>query len=149
MTHELLRPMHPKTIAQNGVLSRVASAFARPWQTCYVAPRIKTAEALIYALRGYDVEWSTPTYDPIERERNPSTLSYAVYEDRDGERWRSHGVETSMVFPAWMHKAECWVRNARNCGWPWIRHDLARRMTRVPRKQNARGVQDKSEGGGP
>jgi hypothetical protein len=117
MIQELLKPMHPNARPMNGLLSRVASALARPWQVSYVAPRLRTLDAVAYAIRGYDVYWTPVTFDedPDDPGRNPSSVCYRIFKATPathGERVPSHGVELSTLFPGWAHKIECDARNA-------------------------------------
>lgn len=114
MTHELLRPIHRNARAMNGLVTRVASALARPWQTGYVAPTLRTLDAVAYAARGYDVYWTPVSFDEEDEARNPSSVCYRIFKQTPAthnERVPSHGVELGTLFPGWLHKFEC---NARN-----------------------------------
>lgn len=102
MTHEILRTMHPNARPMNSVLTRVASALARPWQTSYTCPVLMTATAVAYALRGYDVYWTPVSFDEEDEARNPSSVCYRIFKQTPAthnERVPSHGCELSCLFP--------------------------------------------------
>lgn len=113
MTHEILRPIHPNARAMNTLSSRIASALARPWQVGYVAPALRTLDAVAYALRGYDVYWTPVSFDEEDEARNPSSVCYRIFKQTPAthnERVPSHGVELSSLFPGWAHAAEMKLR---------------------------------------
>ena len=116
MTHELFQPIRPRARAQNGIVTRIAAAMARPWLTSYVCPTLRTIEAVAYAVRGYDVWWTEPrlVYSDVDGtpERDPSMLRYLIYDETPDGRYASHGVEPRGFFPDWMVRAECGLRNA-------------------------------------
>jgi hypothetical protein len=105
--------VHPNARPMNGLTSRVASALARPWQTSYVAPTLRTIDGVAYALKGYDVHWTPVTLDlGDDVARNPASLVYRIFKRAHGERYHSHGVECASLFPGWAHSAELSLRNA-------------------------------------
>lgn len=111
--HQILRSIHPNAKSMNGLASRVASALARPWQTGYVAPTLRTLDAVAYAIRGYDVYWTPVSFDEEDEARNPSSVCYRIFKQTPAthnERVPSHGAELSTLFPGWAHAAEMKVR---------------------------------------
>jgi hypothetical protein len=107
-----LDKMNDRTKAQNDILSRVASALARPWTTSYVCPRLKTIEAVVYAIAGYDVYWTEPKCDADGLD--PSTLCYRCFTQTRSGRFKSHGIEVGGFMPQRLILAECWLRHR---GW--------------------------------
>jgi hypothetical protein len=128
--HEILKTIHPNARPMNGLSTRLDAALARPWQTSYVCPSLMTATAVAYALRGYDVHWTSVTFDEKEVERNPSTVCYRTFRRAHGERFPVGGVALRCLFPRWAVLAECSARNglARLRG----RVMLARRPAAAP-----------------
>lgn len=107
----LLRRMHPNARAMNGLASRLAHALARPWQTSYTAPTLRTVDAVLYALRGYDVYWTPVSFDEEDQARNPSSICYRIFRTTHGERVPSHGVELDTIWPRWAILTELAIRN--------------------------------------
>lgn len=121
MSRELFSPIHPNARPMNDVVTRVAAALARPWQTSYVAPSLRTVEALVYALRGYDVYWTPVSFDEKREARNPSSVCYRIFKRTaatHNERVPSHGVELGAIFPGWAYIAECRTRDGVR-RWRW------------------------------
>lgn len=110
----LLRPMSAYTRPMNGLSTRLFAALARPHQTGYTCPSLMTATAVVYALRGFDVSWTPVGFDTKREERVPSCVTYRCHKVARGERYPSHGVELSCLFPDWMIVAEFKLR-----GLPW------------------------------
>lgn len=108
----IFEPIHPNAQPMNSFATRLASALARPWQTTYVAPTLRTVDAVVHAVRGYDVYWTPVSFDEEDDARNPSSVCYRIFKRAHGERYPSHGVEVPTLFPGWAHEAECDARNA-------------------------------------
>lgn len=112
--NKLFYPIHPNARPMNGLVSRIAGALARPRQTSYVAPTVRTIEALAYAIRGYEVYWTPVSFDEEDPGRIPSSVCYRIFKRTPAthnERVPSHGVELSSVLPDWTHKTEMCVRH--------------------------------------
>lgn len=112
--NELFRPMHPNARPMNSLVCRIANALARPWQTSYVAPTVRTIDALVYAARGYDVYWTPVSFDEKDPSRVPSSICYRIFKQTPAthnERVPSHGVEIGSIMPGWAHTTEMNVRN--------------------------------------
>ena len=92
-------PIPTSARPMNGLATRLFSALARPYQTSYTAPSLMTASAVLYALRGYDVSWSTVRFDTLYGRRCPSDVSFRYYRHGHGERYPSHGRELDCLFP--------------------------------------------------
>lgn len=106
--------LHPNARPMNGLVTRLASALARPWQTGYAAPTLRTLEAVLYALRGYDVYWTPVGFDEADPSRIPSSVCYRIYKATPathGERVPSHGIELGSLFPGSAYHAERWLRD--------------------------------------
>ena len=111
--HELFRPIHPNARAMHPMLSRVAAALAVPYRTSYVAPQLVTIDALLYAVRGYDVYWTYPKFDESDEGWDCASAAYRIHKvSSHGERSMSHGIGLSSVFPGWAHGVVCDLRNA-------------------------------------
>lgn len=110
MAHELFEPIHPNARPMNGLFTRICAALAMPYQTSYVAPELRRIDALLYALRGYDVYWTPVSFDEEDVARNPSSVCYRIFKRAHGERYHSHGVELRGVWPGWAHGAVCEAR---------------------------------------
>jgi len=106
----------------SGVLRRVVSALATPPSpNRYVAPRVRTLDAVAFALRGYRVFWTAPTpYEaPDGGQPNPSVLVYALHaagdaDDPEGVDWCA---ELPTLVPGEVHRAASWLEGARTIGW--------------------------------
>lgn len=107
---DLLRPMpRPAKRAATGrrLIERLRLALERPpHPNRYVAPRLRTIDAALYALRGYHVYWTPASWG------SPSVLIYDV-RSASGD---IHGVEVATVMPGRLHQAAAWARSARVVG---------------------------------
>lgn len=102
------------TQSMSSLPSRIAAALAVPWQTSYTAPTLMALSGVAYALRGYEVRWSEPSMrrDRDGAYREPASISYACFQIQHGERFKTHGVGLTCIFPSALVLAE-WRLRAR------------------------------------
>lgn len=148
---DLFKPMPPGAKVagrQRSLVDRLRDAARTPpHPNRYVAPRLRTLDALAFALRGYRVFWTTPHLAPELDVPHTATInpSVLVYQS---DRWRSGHfrhpvepvfVEVPMTIPGEVHRLASWAKGARVVGWRFALWQARREIVWVVQARAARG----------
>lgn len=95
-----------------------------PMPNMYVAPRVRTLDALVWALRGYRVFWTKASWCADETgEPRSSVLVYACHAPPDPAEVGEDGepfdwcVELPTLVPGEVHRLASWLESARTIGY--------------------------------
>lgn len=127
---DLLRPP-PRTAriaaGDTSLLARLRDAVAKPpMPNRYVAPRLRTVDAVLFTLRGYHVKWTPGTYE------NDGVSSVLVYFNAfEKQTWNPYAgtlVELPTIIPGEIARAVSWMQGARTVGirfaWWQVKREL-------------------------
>lgn len=114
---DLIRPRSvgvARAAAEVPLIRRLRDAIERPpHPNRYVAPRLRTVDAVAFALRGYRVFWTIPRRTE-DGGPEPGVLVYVSL--RDEPIYSGPAIELPTIIPGEVHRVASWVQGARVVG---------------------------------
>lgn len=109
-----------------------------PMPNRYVAPYLRTIDAIAFAFRGYDVMWTKPAGPCVVAGKGPmrvlpSEPSVLVYVTRSGSR-----VELPTIIPGELHRAASWLESVRKIGWKFAAWQVRRELSWILQRRRRR-----------